>query len=289
MARSKTTEGTTVPHPWTNTEFRARVAWLAGCGATLATLLALGSFNSADWPSQAVAVHHEPPANLLGNGGAAIAYWTYAVLGYGVWPVLALVVAALVAWPMGHRVQHLWLRCIGAGILALAVGALHAQWFPRVGPVAGIEAGLIPQWIDAQLAARFSGAATSLILLCGAVIGAVVAADEVLVRLPAAVMQGLSFLEPLWQFNWGGLLASFRAGPSKPVLAGAGATATATATRRKAGAAAMKATAIEEDTDEDAEESTPAAAKRDEDEDEDEEYEDDDDYEDDDEDDDEEV
>ena len=262
MARSKTTEGSTVPHPLSNSEFRAKVAWLAGCGATLAFALALGSFNSADWPSQAVAVHNEPPSNLLGNAGAAVAYWTYAIVGYGIWPVLALVVAALVAWPMGHRIQHLWLRAVGALLLLLAVSGLHAQWFGRVGPVAGIEAGLIPQWMVAQLGARFSGVATSLILLCGAVIGATVAADEVLVRVPGAVMRGLSFLEPLWRFDWAGLLASFRGGRPQPALAGVGATAAPARTRRKAGASAMEATLIED-------------AKRDEDEDEDEDEDDD--------------
>ena len=281
MARSKTTEGSTVPHPWSNSEFRAKVGWLAGCGATLAFALALGSFNSADWPSQAVAVHNEPPSNLLGNAGAAVSYWTYAIVGYGIWPVLALVVAALVAWPMGHRIQHLWLRAVGALLLLMAVSGLHAQWFGRVGPVAGIEAGLIPQWMVAQLGARFSGVATSLILLCGTVIGATVAADEVLVRVPGAVMRGLSFLEPLWRFDWAGLLASFRGGRPQPALAGVGATAAPARTRRKAGASAMEATLIEDakrDEDEDEEE---------EDEDEDDDFDDDEDY--DDEDDDEEV
>jgi hypothetical protein len=251
MARSKTTEGTTVSHLWMDSGFRAKLAWVAGCIAMAALLLALGSFNSADWPSQAVAVHRHPAANLLGNAGAAIAYWTYAVLGYGVWPVLLLGAAALAAWPFGYRMQHVWLRAIGALLLLLSFGALHAQWFPRLGPVAGIEAGLIPQWMDAQLAARFSGLATSLILLCGAVIGAVVAADEVLVRVPAAVMQGLSFLEPLWKFDWAGLLASFRGGQPKVALAGAG-TPPSPAARRKAGAAASTATLIEEDELEDA-------------------------------------
>jgi len=170
MARSKTTEGSTVSHFWNRPEFRARVAWVVAALSTAALMLALGSLNNADWPSQAVAVHNTPPANLFGNTGAAVAYWTYAILGFGTWFALLLSAAAVVAIPFGFRPQHLWLRVIGTAILVFATGALHALWFPRLGPVAGIEAGLIPQWIAAQLGGRFSGFAASLILLCATVI-----------------------------------------------------------------------------------------------------------------------
>jgi hypothetical protein len=69
-------------------------------------------------------------------------------------------------------------RVIGATMLVLATGALHALWFPWLGPVAGIEAGLIPQWAAAQLAARFSPLVVSLILLCATSIGAVIEASS---------------------------------------------------------------------------------------------------------------
>lgn len=226
MARSKKTSGSTAPHFWNAPGVRAKAAWVAASVGTLALLLALGSFHHADWPSKAVAVHNEPAANLLGNAGAALAYWTYAILGFGTWLAVLLGAAALAAMPFGFRPQHLWLRTVGAGILVLSVGAIHALWFPRLGPVAGVEAGLIPQWISAELAARFSGFATSLILLCAAVVGAIVAADEVVFRIPGAVMQGLGFLEPVWKYDWANFFAMLtgkRRSSTAVALAGVGA------------------------------------------------------------------
>lgn len=227
MARTKTTDGSPVSHLLRSSAFKQRLTWVAWAGLCGALFLALASFNSADWPSRVVAVHNTPPANLLGNAGAAVAYWTYGVLGYGVWAVLALAVTALVVTARGGQVQHLGLRSVGAAILVLGLGAIHALWFPRLGPVAGMEAGLIPQWITAELSARFSGFATSLILLVAVGVGAVVAADEVVFAMPGAIMRGLAFLEPVWHADYasffGPLLAKFRGGSPAPAMAGAGA------------------------------------------------------------------
>jgi S-DNA-T family DNA segregation ATPase FtsK/SpoIIIE len=243
MARSKTSSGSAASHPWLSPALRHRIAWVAACLGVTALLLALGSFHHADWPSRAVAVHNDPTSNLVGTPGAAIAYWTYAIFGYGTWLAVLLGAAALAAVPFGFRPQHLWLRTIGAAILALAVGAMHALWFPRLGPVAGVEAGLIPQWAAEQLVARFSAFAASLILLCAAVIGALVAADEVVMRIPGAVMQGLSFLEPVWKADWAGMLGMRR---NAPALAGASASPAA----RPAGAKASKAVVVTDDEEE---------------------------------------
>ena len=246
MARSKSTDGSTASHFWNQPEFRARVAWVAAVLGTAALMLALGSFHHADWPSTAVAVHNTPPANLMGNAGAAIAYWTYAVFGYGTWFAVLLAAAALAALPFGFRAQDLWLRVIGAVMLVLCTGALHALRFPRVGPVAGVEAGLIPQWIATQLHGRFGMFTASLMLLCGTAIGAVVAADEVVFRIPGAVMRGLSFLEPIFKFDWAGFAASLTGTQrATPALAGIG--ANSSPALRKAGARAMKGVVVDED------------------------------------------
>jgi len=284
MARSKSTDGSTASHFWNQPEFRARVAWVAAALGTAALMLALGSFHHADWPSTAVAVHNTPPANLMGNAGAAIAYWTYAVFGYGTWFAVLLAAAALAAMPFGFRAQHLWLRVIGAVMLVLCTGALHALWAQKVGPVAGVEAGLIPQWIANQLDYRFHGFTASLMLLCGTAIGAVVAADEVVFRIPGAVMRGLSFLEPIFKFDWAGFAASLTGKQrATPALTGIG--ANSSPAMRKAGARAMKGVVVDEDEEgaDNVQVLEPKAGKR-KDEDEEEEEEEDDDYEDEDED-----
>jgi S-DNA-T family DNA segregation ATPase FtsK/SpoIIIE len=231
MARSKKSAGSSASSLWSRPDFRARVAWVAAALGTASLMLALGSFHHADWPSTAVAVHNEPTRNLAGLAGAAVAYWTYAALGYGVWIALLLGAAAITAVAFGFRPQHLWLRAIGTVILVLSFGAIHALWFPRLGPVAGVEAGLVPQWIAAELHARFSGFASSLILLCAFAIGAVVAADEVVFRIPGAVMRGLAFLEPVWRFDWSGFLASLT-GKQRTAVALAGAGRASPALRR---------------------------------------------------------
>ena len=246
MARSKSTDGSTASHFWNQPEFRARVAWVAAVLGTASLMLALGSFHHADWPSTAVAVHNTPPANLMGNAGAAIAYWTYAVFGYGTWFAVLLAAAALAAMPFGFRAQHLWLRVIGAVMLVLCTGALHALWAQKVGPVAGVEAGLIPQWIAKQLHGRFGIFTASLMLFCGTAIGAVVAADEVVFRIPGAVMRGLSFLEPIFKFDWAGFAASLT-GKQRAVPALAGVGANSSPALRKAGARAMKGVVVDED------------------------------------------
>ncbi|MBL9140752.1 MAG: DNA translocase FtsK, partial [Phycisphaerae bacterium] len=132
-------------------------------------------------------------------------------------------ITALVATALGHPVKSLWLRLTGVAMLVLAIGSVHALWFPNLGPVAGMEAGMVPQWITGELSARFSGLATSLILICAAVIGAVVAADEVVFAMPGAILRGLSFLEPVWQFDYAKFfapaLAKLRGGSPQAALA----------------------------------------------------------------------
>lgn len=222
MARSKTTEGSTVTHLMNTQAFKKRLTWVACAGFTAVVLAALVSFDSADWPSRAVAVHNAPSANLLGDAGAAVAYWTYGVLGFGVWTALVLATVALVATARSKPIGHWGVRVTGAAMLVLATSSIHALWFPTLGPVAGMEAGMLPQWVSGELGARFSGFASSIILLCAVVIGAIVAADEVVFALPGAVMRGLSFLEPVWQFDYaafaGPLLAKMR-GAKEPALA----------------------------------------------------------------------
>ena len=88
-------------------------------------VLALASFNSADPPTAAVAVPNEPPLNLCGRFGAAIAYRLYEVFGLGVWiPVLYL--GTLLAFlASGRALTHPFVRFVGACVMMVAAGGLH--------------------------------------------------------------------------------------------------------------------------------------------------------------------
>ena len=60
-----------------------RVGWIALAAAWVFLVVALISFDSADWPSHTVAPHNETTRNLCGPVGAMIAYWSYHVIGIG--------------------------------------------------------------------------------------------------------------------------------------------------------------------------------------------------------------
>ncbi|MCH7484016.1 MAG: DNA translocase FtsK 4TM domain-containing protein, partial [Chloroflexi bacterium] len=66
-----------------------RVGWIALAAAWIFLVVALVSFDSADWPSHTVSAHNDPTRNLCGPAGALVAYWCYHVIGIGSWVLLA--------------------------------------------------------------------------------------------------------------------------------------------------------------------------------------------------------
>ena len=141
--------------------FARRAAWIMAAGTWVFLFLALATFNSADWPSHVVAIHSDPANNLMGRLGAIFSYWIYMGVGFGAWlPMIAFAIG-LGAVASGRRVTHPMVRMFGACLMMLSFSALHALWFPRLGALAGCEAGLVPQWITGELQLRFSGTATS--------------------------------------------------------------------------------------------------------------------------------
>ena len=121
-----------------------RAAWVLSAGAFTIVVLALASFNSADPPTAAVAVPNEPPLNLCGRFGAAIAYRLYEVLGLGVWVPLVYLGTLLAFLASGRVLTHPFVRFIGACVMMVAVGGLHNEWFPSIGPVAGYRLAALP-------------------------------------------------------------------------------------------------------------------------------------------------
>ena len=186
-----------------------RAAWVLAAGAFTIVVLALASFNSADPPTAAVAVPNEPPLNLCGRFGAAIAYRLYEVFGLGVWiPVLYL--GTLLAFlASGRALTHPFVRFVGACVMMVAAGGLHNEWLPSVGPVAGYQAGLVPMSLSLELHEHF-GVGASLLFLMMLAIGAIVMADTLVAMIPGAVASSLGFLAPVWNVDWSGTFASLR-------------------------------------------------------------------------------
>jgi S-DNA-T family DNA segregation ATPase FtsK/SpoIIIE len=226
-----------------------KIGWIAAFAAWVLVALALASFDAADAPSRTVAAWNQPPANLMGAVGALVALTVYEAFGFGAWIPMLLGGIALWATFTGRAISHPMVRVVGAVIAMIAFSALHATWFPRLGSLAGAEAGLIPQWFSQQFVARFNGVGTSLILLLALVLGLMVAADELLGMLPKAFARVGEALEPLWKTDWRGLIARTTAKP-QPAVATVGGTAAAAndepkarPMRRKSKAAAIEAEA----------------------------------------------
>ena len=203
-----------------------KIGWIAAFAAWVLTALALVSFDAADAPSRTVASWNQPPANLMGAVGAMVALTVYEAFGFGAWIAMILGGIALWATFTGRAISHPMVRVVGVVIAMIAFSALHATWFPRLGSLAGAEAGLIPQWFAQQFVARFNGVGTSLILLLALVLGLMVAADELLGMLPKAFARVGEALEPLWKTDWRGLIARATARP-QPAVATVSGTAAA--------------------------------------------------------------
>ena len=173
-----------------------RAGWVLLTGFWLFLVVALASFDSADWPSHTVAVHNEPTHNLCGFVGALIAYWSYYVLGIGSWVILAGVAGYLAAAARGRAVGHLLLRATGLALMGLAVSGLHGLLASQAGPLAGSHAGLVAVLIVGELGHRFSDVGTLLALLAGFGVGSIVAVGRVRGG-PARVLHASILLPPI--------------------------------------------------------------------------------------------
>ncbi len=167
-----------------------RIGWIALAGIWLVLVVSLISFDSADPPSHLVSNHNAPPTNLCGTIGAVIAYWSYHVIGIGSWVIAAGIAALLIVTVTGRRVGHPFVRTLGLTVAALAISSLHGVLLPNAGPLTGARAGLIAQIIVTELGPRFSVVGTLLILIAALGIGAIVAADRLVLALPRLLWTG---------------------------------------------------------------------------------------------------
>ncbi len=198
--------------------------WLACAAIWLYLTASLVSFSSADWPSNAVAVQHDPPHNWGGVVGAVTAFGLYQALGVGIWVLLLCAGYALGVTATGRSVAHPIVRSVGAFIAMLAISVVHALWLPGFGPLGGAEAGLIPMWMADQLWMRFGALGANIFALAGCLIGFVVAVDELVFALPGALVRAIEALDPVWKFDYRGAVGSLfgagRRGSLQPIPVG---------------------------------------------------------------------
>ena len=159
-------------------------------GAWTFAALALGSFDAADWPSHAVAVFNAPYANLGGAMGALLAYWSYHLIGLASWIVLVALGAWLVLEFMHRGPTHPALRMVGVLLAAASFSTLHALVLPTSLGLAGAPGGVVGHALAASLAPAMGMLGSVMIVLVLLIAGLVVAADELMLALPGAIIRG---------------------------------------------------------------------------------------------------
>jgi S-DNA-T family DNA segregation ATPase FtsK/SpoIIIE len=172
------------PSSLTTADLSSRILWISSATIALFVAVALLSFNVGDSPSHVVAVHSDPVSNWCGVVGAWIAYWTYHILGFGVWILIVGIGAWVTLVFRGVEFTHTSVRTLGLLIMAIAVSCFHELLFPNLGTLAGAKAGLIAKTIVTQLSTSFSGFGAFLVILAAFSIGLVVAAEKIAFAIP---------------------------------------------------------------------------------------------------------
>ena len=158
-----------------------------GAGAWVFLMVALGSFHYNDWPSHEV--YPWPPIqNLCGSVGAYIAYYTFLSIGQGAFPLLFFTGVCLVLLMCNNRVGDWWMRAVGLVLLTAAFAAAVHHFKPGSydtfpegrGGIIGISTATVLQHY-------FSTVGTRLILLTTALVGLLLAADDLVLRTPGVV------------------------------------------------------------------------------------------------------
>jgi S-DNA-T family DNA segregation ATPase FtsK/SpoIIIE len=169
-----------------------RILFIIFASAWVFVLLSLGSFHSTDWPSHSV-YPYQAVQNLCGNAGAFIAYWTFATLGQGVFPILFFSGICIGLYLFGNRVSDVWLRTIGIALLSIAfASAIHLIRPGSPDALPEGTGGLIGIGASGFLRAHCNTLVTSLILACAFLVGLLLAADDLVVRVPEFVGSAIS-------------------------------------------------------------------------------------------------
>jgi len=174
-----------------------------GAGAWVFLLVALGSFHYNDWPSHAV--YPWPPIqNLCGSVGAFIAYYTFLAIGQGAFPLMFFTGVCLVLLMCSNRVGDLWMRAVGLLLLTAAFAATVHHFKPGSydtfpegrGGIVGISTATVLQHY-------FSTVGTRLILLTTALVGLLLAADDLVLRTPGVVSSAIvTVKDKAPRINW---------------------------------------------------------------------------------------
>jgi S-DNA-T family DNA segregation ATPase FtsK/SpoIIIE len=160
------------------------VGWVLAVGLWCFMVLSLATFSSSDPPSHTVSAWSSDVANLGGQVGAWMSYWSLYLIGWGAWLIVVGVGAWFVLAMLGRRVGQAPLRALGLVVAATGLSALHAAVLPSIGALGGAPGGLLGHALVDAMSPAFGMAGTVLLVLVLLVVGLVIAADEVMLALP---------------------------------------------------------------------------------------------------------
>jgi S-DNA-T family DNA segregation ATPase FtsK/SpoIIIE len=167
------------------------ILWAVAAGLWLLMLASLASYNAADHPAHAFGVPNEHIHNWVGKVGALFAHKVYLMIGPGVWVGLLGVGLMLLMAGIGRAVSQPVIRFVGLIVMTVCSSALVGVAVPTAvhgysGAPQG-PGGLLAMLIDDQLSARFAVPGTVMILVVGFWVGAVLAADRLVLAAPKAL------------------------------------------------------------------------------------------------------
>ena len=168
----------------------AIIRWSITLGLLVGWLLlaaSMISFDPADPPGRAVVPVNSTPTNWVGPVGAHLSDWTFGLIGSGAWALLAGAGLWIILAIFRRPVSQPGLRLVGLTLLALAISGFLALFWPNSGVRPEGAGGLIAIAGVAELTTRFSTVGAALWLALAAGVGAIVAFDQWLVRIPSAI------------------------------------------------------------------------------------------------------
>lgn len=165
-----------------------RAGWIVQIAAWCFVVAALLSYDAADAPSGAVSVHNAPAANLGGAAGAFVAWGLLQGLGFGAWVLVAGWAVVIRTGITGRSADHPAVRALGVVIAAIAASGFHALVAPAAGSLTESPAGHLGHLVANGLGRHFGALGTFLLLASMLAVGAMVAADTLLLAAGQALI-----------------------------------------------------------------------------------------------------
>ncbi len=161
--------------------------------ACLFTWICVLTFDAADPPASVVWPQPQRPNNACGAVGAWIAYQLFHYVGVGVYPLMLLISAAIVARMRRAEMPDPWLRVMGGLLIVGCCAAFGAMFTPPAdtwlldgpGGVLGASAATF-------LVGQLQTTGTVIVLSCALLVGLILAADEWVL----AACRGLGWAAP---------------------------------------------------------------------------------------------